>query len=315
MKKIFIHLGLHKTGTTSIQVCLYKNRERLKKHGFLYPKSCCPEISKFGHHLVPWSFVSRKEFVPAVMGMTFDTEVNDHQHLRDLKKEIEESECDNIILSSEEFDILSNEDLSSLFVFLSDYEIVPLFYIRSLPTFLESSYQTSVVFSGYHETFENYVGNQRSRLDFGVYFEAVDRLSKGNAIALSYDGIKRGGKLLEGFFEVIGISPDALDLDIPNQNTSLPLYTVEIFRHFNSKKVGFDVIRGLINDLHRLPKSKEFSLFDESTFDALNEKYIEQVSKITSIKKIIGEVEIPDYPGVYLENNLINSILKVVKGL
>lgn len=35
----FIHIGIGKTGTTSIQATLYRNRERMRELGFLYPQS------------------------------------------------------------------------------------------------------------------------------------------------------------------------------------------------------------------------------------------------------------------------------------
>ena len=42
-KTIYLHIGVSKTGTTSIQRFLYKNRELLKDKGILYP---CPFDSK-----------------------------------------------------------------------------------------------------------------------------------------------------------------------------------------------------------------------------------------------------------------------------
>lgn len=37
--KLIIHIGTHKTGTTSIQNALYASKEELKKAGFLYAKT------------------------------------------------------------------------------------------------------------------------------------------------------------------------------------------------------------------------------------------------------------------------------------
>jgi hypothetical protein len=36
-KKIYVHIGLHKTGTTSIQALLHNNANQLHKHGIYYP--------------------------------------------------------------------------------------------------------------------------------------------------------------------------------------------------------------------------------------------------------------------------------------
>jgi len=43
----YIHVGPHKTGTTSIQWCLQENREELLKHGYFVPES---ETKRGAHH-------------------------------------------------------------------------------------------------------------------------------------------------------------------------------------------------------------------------------------------------------------------------
>jgi len=46
MKKMFIHAGTHKTGTTAIQLAMHSAREHLQEHGIYWP-----EINqKFNHH-------------------------------------------------------------------------------------------------------------------------------------------------------------------------------------------------------------------------------------------------------------------------
>ena len=37
MKKLFLHMGLHKTATTSFQATCSKNAEELSKQNYLYP--------------------------------------------------------------------------------------------------------------------------------------------------------------------------------------------------------------------------------------------------------------------------------------
>jgi hypothetical protein len=37
MKQVFLHIGTHKTGTTSLQFFMHKNRQRLVELGYLYP--------------------------------------------------------------------------------------------------------------------------------------------------------------------------------------------------------------------------------------------------------------------------------------
>jgi len=86
MKTLFLHIGTHKTGTTTLQQFLSSNRELLSQKGWLYPRAGCTE-SHHGHHDVAWGFSDRKPF-----------------DFGPLKREIEESPCDRVVLSSEEFE-------------------------------------------------------------------------------------------------------------------------------------------------------------------------------------------------------------------
>lgn len=48
---IYIHIGMHKTGTTSIQKFLHTNFSGQNKE-FYYPNT---GIYEYGHHNIPWS--------------------------------------------------------------------------------------------------------------------------------------------------------------------------------------------------------------------------------------------------------------------
>lgn len=47
MPKIFLHIGVNKTGTTAIQSFFSHNREALASQGLLYPKSACTETAHY----------------------------------------------------------------------------------------------------------------------------------------------------------------------------------------------------------------------------------------------------------------------------
>ena len=54
-KRVFLHIGTHKTGTTAIQAFLMKNEQGLRQQGILFPVSGRPERDAsvgFGHHLL-----------------------------------------------------------------------------------------------------------------------------------------------------------------------------------------------------------------------------------------------------------------------
>jgi hypothetical protein len=58
---LFLHAGLHKTGTSALQVALHSHAERLKTVGILYPVSGIPEELD-GHHNLAWEMVRDRRF-------------------------------------------------------------------------------------------------------------------------------------------------------------------------------------------------------------------------------------------------------------
>lgn len=53
-RTIWIHIGIHKTGTTSIQTALARNRDLLRAHGVYVPKAGTIDRLS-GHHAIAWA--------------------------------------------------------------------------------------------------------------------------------------------------------------------------------------------------------------------------------------------------------------------
>ena len=85
--RLIAHIGLHKTGTTSLQFAMAANRELLGKSGVLYPVA--GHIDSGGHLNLVWEQVSQWKFKPRFGG------------LQDFVDEARNSDCDTVILSAE----------------------------------------------------------------------------------------------------------------------------------------------------------------------------------------------------------------------
>jgi hypothetical protein len=94
MRTTYIHIGTHKTGTTSIQWALNRHREALERRGFLYPRAGVP-AEHDGHHNIGWELYG---------GAAFRAE---HGSTDDLLEEIRASERD-VVLSSELFGVAAH---------------------------------------------------------------------------------------------------------------------------------------------------------------------------------------------------------------
>lgn len=109
MKRLILHVGLHKTATSSIQVTLDKNRAELNRQGFIYPvfKMGTKEIN---NHSIPLysSFCKFPE----------KYHINIKNNLNDRIKEINEDYLSqlNRYLSMDANIIISGEDVSALHI-------------------------------------------------------------------------------------------------------------------------------------------------------------------------------------------------------
>jgi len=98
--RLIVHVGIHKTGTTSIQGVLDAEYERLRDNGILYPKAgrgIKNEIVMPLHH-------------PLILSLIDDNDQAAFFHIEALRTEIHEAAPTTVIISSE---VLSREYLSS----------------------------------------------------------------------------------------------------------------------------------------------------------------------------------------------------------
>ncbi len=108
-----LHIGLHKTGTSTIQSVLYANREHLlRQEGVLYP-SLAPNLStSLG---TVFRDDPRRQTANRIRGFT-DEEIAAHQkhYLGSLDAEISSVEWETLLLSAEGVSNLSKTELASL---------------------------------------------------------------------------------------------------------------------------------------------------------------------------------------------------------
>ncbi|RZD16447.1 MAG: hypothetical protein EVJ46_05355 [Candidatus Acididesulfobacter guangdongensis] len=93
-KKIFLHIGTHKTGTTALQSTLSVNYKYLKKKGILYPSA--GKFGKFGGH----------HNIIAQLNNDMQNFKKKYGTLEDLCSEIKRTNFPVVIISSENFQCL-----------------------------------------------------------------------------------------------------------------------------------------------------------------------------------------------------------------
>jgi hypothetical protein len=212
-RRIILHVGVHKTGTSAIQIALTRNRARLLDQGVLYPLAGCPAdpALHFGQHEVPW----------AILGRDPDSPVLDR-----LRAEMVRSAAKRVILSSEEFDRLDDAQVRAAAEALPGRKTV-IFYYRRQSDVLQGTFATEVCFNRDQRSIDAFATD----LDVGLNYLRLARrwaaaVGKENVIARPYVREDfEGGNILCDFARLAGITFDAESIaDTSNPNKSIPSF-------------------------------------------------------------------------------------------
>ncbi|WP_417475702.1 hypothetical protein [Leisingera sp.] len=231
MKKLFLHIGFNKTGSTSIQKNLASNAEALQEQGFLYPTNTnAPYMQRWQHvplaaavpnRQVPW--LSHKK--RATLGQAY----------RSLFSWLETQTFHTLVLSSEAFGgiDMGQEKVNWVKEQLAAFDVTVVAYIRRQDAYFLSTYQEGVKAGGSKPfDFESY---PQAR---GLHF--AQRLSPWRATFGVDKVVVRPfapqlwpeGELFFDFLSTIGADRKQMLLAEP-ENEGLDRQAVELLRQLN----------------------------------------------------------------------------------
>jgi len=229
IKTLFIHIGVHKTGTTAIQSFLSLNRENLKKYDTFYPGNLS------NHYILTQELRETDESWLNKDSETFKifSEIKDNLQL--YKK---------FVLSSEGFCENDTIILPRLFKTIKHFNLklnikIIIFY-RPQHTWLESVYQQIVKEKKVRmtKTFEELIKN-RVNFSIGDYYQLLGRWShyfgKKNIIFVRFSKKQRYRKIFIDFISILGL-PEKTSLKEPtreNSNIGIETTSIEFLRWLN----------------------------------------------------------------------------------
>ncbi len=218
-RKLYIHVGPHKTGTTTIQRGLVANQAVLKKMGYHYPDKIGYVYD--GHHNLVFDINEMEKFSPILGGL---------KELVDFAN----STKGNIIISSETFDNITTrpplEKLQTAFGKTFDIHIIG--YFRPQDELLQSYWKTNVRFQGVMENFDVWLSQALSEFDFLKFDEwlsiFLDVFGRDNVHFNIYN--PGSDDLLFSFLKTCGISEFENFSSPKRENVSLKSLTFELTR-------------------------------------------------------------------------------------
>ena len=222
-KQALIHIGVHKTGTTSIQHWLSQNAQHVKDEtGWEYPA----EFQVDGaHHVIPWSV--RDSFSQNPVSRDHRIDLNQIRSTLVTK--------DKVIISSEPLCVAGDSDVEKISELFAGFETTVVIYVRRQDKLIQAEYTQRVKqevfplgdsFDAFAMTWEKSV----PALDF---FRLAERWRRhfNRIVIIDFDAAIRSG-LTRSLLSIIGHADVAQQIDM-HSNASPSYHYIAALRELN----------------------------------------------------------------------------------
>ena len=237
-RRLVLHIGMGKTGSSALQAALVRNRELLAAAGVHYPRHASDPIVLRGGA----SIGNGEALLPCLAPLAGQTEEQAAAALDRLCGVLREAEADTVVYSSEMLFYFTPELLTTVRdrIAALGVRLDLVLYVRDYAPLIASSYAERVKRDRYTGTLDDYVQEYVLMPPLG---RASDRLrhieevlGEGHVTVLHFDTER--GRLVAGFFEdVLGIHDlSGYDLEVPSTiNRSLTSREIEWMRLMNAQ--------------------------------------------------------------------------------
>ena len=274
MKKVYLHIGAGKTGTSAIQSYLAMNEDNLLDNGYYYPAGSLHAQAKN----MKITSGNASELAKILLD-TYNEETKEKLE-KIIYKLISESDNKDIILSSE---LIQNYNQQSMEIFnkltlKSGYKIIIVYYIRAIADHVVSQYQQFLKRLASTNSLEKHILNKKNTF-LKILIKTEEIFGKENLIIKNYDKVKEN--LFENFLEDVLHIDNISKFVIPSGkiNRSLSPYEVSFMKHINNyfteKKHATFVSNALI---HNKPNISYDMTIEKKDLEILEEMYSEDIN-------------------------------------
>jgi hypothetical protein len=201
LKRVFIHIGLAKTGTKSIQFALARRRGKLARSGWLYPVEGTTN-NRSGHHAFAWS----------VQGATHEHPGLKRFDIAAFKTAVGAAKNENLIISSEGLSGLSRDEgsIHRLLGHFPDHEPTVIAYAREQADVVNSRYGeilSDLTYPGPIDAFAEHL-QESDILDYPRFFRNWAQILGPRLTVRPFDLAEfKGGDLVDDFAGLLEIAP------------------------------------------------------------------------------------------------------------
>lgn len=264
MRRLIIHIGAHKTGSTAIQKFFHDYTRYFEENfNLIYPveNQTNPEHHFWGHHYLTWYFVRPKKIKINIKAL--------EQAFNSFIVQISSNKEKDFLISSEDFtwNYRVGDFINEIKSFFD--EIYILIYVRRQVDAAISLYQTGVVNSGFTTSFHEWFEEAKSIFDYWSIAERYEKLGCKVVVRPFMRDKFEGGDVIIDFLKaltsIVGrniVPPEDYKFNSIKINVSVPDFICMMIRHYNaqpSKDKVVPVLRELgyklIDLIPNLPKT------------------------------------------------------------
>ncbi|NDW01330.1 hypothetical protein [Salipiger sp. PrR002] len=271
MPTLYIHVGLHKTGTTSLQKTLHDNRPALREQGILYPETGLSEkAANWGHHELAYALRHRGKA---------------RQFWTAMREEADAKALPKVMISSEEFALLpfptmpGAEPFKLIAEIFASYEIQLICYLRPQAEMIESLYNHNVKSVGEQRGILDFMAQIAPRLEYQHYLNvAALGLGPQAIIVRRYQKAHmKNGDIVSDIAELIGLDRGPLSLKTAELNPGLTARgmaeMLEANRRHADNPMRLQAARSRILAKHRAPAFYRHELLSPETRQVIEALY------------------------------------------
>jgi hypothetical protein len=237
MKKLLLHCGLHKTGSTSIQKALALNAALLAKNSIAYPIIQTTTQSGYTGPDDNHSRLIRMNF-----SGRFSKEIRNFENGK-LATYLQQSKCHTLIISAEEISRLKRVEMEDCRKFFEEqgYDIHAVLFVRKVRDWVDSIVGQRIAGPrGPHATQDNVFAEFEKNKGFVKPLVENMVASFPEVKLFSFDSlIEKPGGIVGGFLAWAGIDNLNLKFDLQSRNQRIPDALVR-FSNFVYKKTEKD---------------------------------------------------------------------------
>ena len=234
--RLILHIGTHKTATSTLQALMVGQRSQLRAEGILYPSTDRLPIRSRRKH----AFLARllHDGGPAFEAM-----------LADLRTEVADSGCDQVLMSGEGLSgPTMRPDPAALAALARAFDLTAVCFLRRQDTFAESLWNQRCKAGNEYDGIEAFVNGARMAKHMDYLAMLAPWAEVGRVVAVGFEAARRDG-VAESFATAAGISLPTAPRD---RNVSPSMLCAAYMAVLSRLGIGFawKRVESAVNRLH-----------------------------------------------------------------